>query len=77
MSSNINELNVAFEPYEFYDAVTDDEIYIGSSAQAITTVDFWRIKKFWTVGSLTKMGFPNGNQNFKFVWDDRASYTYS
>jgi len=65
------------EPYILIDGLTGSTRYIGIS---ISTGDVngrvWKIKKEWVVGNVRYMGFPDGNQAYEFVWNDRASYTY-
>ncbi len=59
------------------DEISSTEFYIG---QSDNTNDIykgnWRIKRIWKVGSVWNFGFPNGNQDFIFVWDERDTYTY-
>jgi hypothetical protein len=75
--SNINQISVWIEPYTFTDNASGGTKYFGMSASfPRTDVPVWRIKKEWTVGTVTYMGFPDGNQEFKFIWDCRTSYNY-
>ncbi len=67
---------IMYEPYVFTEESGTTK-YIG------TTISFtngaaavWKIKKEWKVGAITYMGFPDGSQEFKFVWNLRATYTY-
>jgi hypothetical protein len=77
-TSNINEIGVCIEPYVFTDNMSGGTKYTGTSASfANTSIDIWRIKKEWVIGTVTYMGFPDGNQEFKFIWDCRGTYTYS
>lgn len=59
------------------DEVSSTEYYVGESNN---TKDInknnWRIKRIWKVGFVWYMGFPNGNQDYDFVWDDRDTYIY-
>ena len=75
--SNINEINVCIEPYVFTEDITGGTKYIGTSASfPIITAEVWKIKKQWLSGGTCYMGFPNGCQDFKFIWDCRGTYTY-
>jgi hypothetical protein len=76
-TSNINEINVCIEPYIFIDVISGTTKYTGTSA-SFTNINTpnWRIKKEWTCGTVTYMGFPNGSQDFKFIWNCRCTYTY-
>ena len=40
---------------------------------------FWQIKKFIYNGSsqLIDIQWPDGDDDFKYVWDNRVSYSYS
>ena len=59
------------------DEVSDTEFYIGySNNTRYENKGNWRIKRIWKVGSVWNFGFPNGDQNFTFIWDERDSYTY-
>jgi hypothetical protein len=75
-TSNIDEIYLYTEPYVFTDTSGTTK-YIGTSASfADVNAKFWRIKKEWTIGTVTYMGFPNGDQDFKFIWNCRCTYTY-
>lgn len=59
------------------DELSDTEYYVGTSANfSDPAKDNWRIKRIWKVGNVWRFEFPDGNQDFKWVWDDRLSYTY-
>lgn len=76
-TSNMGEINVCIEPYVFIDETSGVTKYTGTSASfSNTDVANWRIKKEWTCGTVTYMGFPSGCQDFKFIWDCRCTYTY-
>jgi hypothetical protein len=76
-STDINVQALNIQPYVFIDA-SGTTIYTGTSisfGDANATV--WRIKKEWKVGSVTYMGYPDGDQGFNFVWNLRTGYSYS
>lgn len=62
-----------------FDPDADTPTYIGcappGTAKAATG---WRIQK-WTYsgGKVTDRQFPGGDPSHQFIWNDRASYTYS
>ena len=60
------------------DEISSTEFYVG---QSINSKDLgkpnWRIRRIWMVGSVWHFGFPNGDQDFKYVWDLRDTYDYS
>lgn len=59
------------------DELSSTEYYIGESDNTRKkTEGNWRIKRIWKVGNVWHFGFPNGNQDYVFVWDDRDTYTY-
>jgi hypothetical protein len=60
------------------DERSSTEYFIGNSKNGVnTSKPIWRIKKIWKIGSVWHFGFPNGNEDFTFVWDNRSSsYTY-
>jgi hypothetical protein len=66
------------------DELTSTEYYIGISwNRADQSKPTWRIKRIWKVGTVWHFGFPQpdpkqgGNQEFKWIWDDRYSYSYA
>ena len=68
----------AIERPMLVDEVSKTEFYIGTSKNTkLTTEANWRIKRIWQVGSVWYFGFPDGDQNFSWVWEDRDTYTYS
>ena len=59
------------------DELSSTEYYLGTSKNfSDPAAANWRIKRIWKVGSVWKFEFPDGNQNFKWVWDERLSYLY-
>jgi len=65
------------EPRKLIDEVTQENFYLGVSNNGNNTSrPIWLIKRIWKVGSVWNIGFPNGRQEFKFVWNDRYSYDY-
>ena len=75
---NMNDgVQYNFNPATLIDEVSSDEIYIGNSSGGKDgNASNWLIKKIWKDGTIWNIGFPNGDQSFKFIWNDRASYTY-
>jgi len=66
------------------DELTSTEYYIGISwNRADQSKPTWRIKRIWKIGTVWHFGFPledpkhDGNQEFKWVWDNRYGYTYA
>ena len=76
MEDGINYNEPTYEPYQIFDVVSDDVFYIGISGQGNTSSATWKIKKFWTINGITKMGFPDGSQDSIFKWNNRTNYTY-
>ena len=57
--------------------MSDTEFYIGTSIQFNDkSKPMWRIKRIWKIGNVWNFGYPNGEQDFKFIWDDRFTYIY-
>lgn len=55
-------------------------IYVGNAQPGIASSDGgWRIKKFTNnaSGQPTASQYPSGSPAFNFIWDNRATYTYS
>jgi len=75
-ASDINGQAIDMQPYVLVDT-SGTTTYIGTSVTFNNeAAAIWRIKKEWTVGTTKYSGFPNGNQDFKFAWSSKASYTY-
>jgi len=80
MAYNLDDINVqdhVRDPIMLVEELNSTEYYIGISK------DFkdpskanWRIKRVFKVGTVWKFEFPFGDQRFKYVWDDRLTYTY-
>jgi hypothetical protein len=70
-----NEYN--FEPSMIIDEVSTEEYYIGTTNNSKREfASNWKIKKAWKIGTLWHFGFPNGDQAYKYVWNDRFDYHY-
>jgi len=79
--ADITEFNNNFQTTEtttLIDEVSATEYYIGVSDNGkFTNKAVWRIKKIKKTGNVWDVTlFPNGNQSYEFVWNDRTSYTY-
>ena len=72
---NVQHHNI--DPYVLVDEMSNTEIYIGTSRTFNDrSGNIWRIKRYWKIGNVWFSGFPNGNQDFMYKWDDRLSYSY-
>jgi len=74
--SNVQSPNI--EPITLIDEVSSEEFYIGTSINGgNTSKATWRIKKIWKDVTVWKVEFPDGDQSYNYVWDDRIStYIY-
>lgn len=60
------------------DPVDFTTTYIGESKPGTaTSTALWRIKKIFVSGTATSITFPNGSDDFSYIWDNRASLSYS
>jgi len=60
------------------DDATSTVTYVGDAAINLAeSSPNWRIKKLETVGTVLKITWADGNENFDNIWTDRASLTYS
>lgn len=76
-NSDINVQSIFIEPYILVDEPSTTEIYVGTSKSfSDQSKSNWKIKRIIKIGSVWKFQFPDGDQDFNFVWDDRFSYTY-
>lgn len=74
---NIGEIPTNKEPYVLTDVVDDTLIYIGTSQKGNQPkLNCWKIKKVWRSGNIWQMGFPNKDQSFSFIWNERGGYDY-
>lgn len=65
-------------PTVLVDEASSIEIYVGiSKSFKDTNKPLWQIKKIWQDGTVWKMEFPNGDQGFKFIWNNRNNGTYT
>jgi hypothetical protein len=75
---DINVQQHNYDPIMVVDESSSTEYYVGVSISSTNQgAANWKIKRIWKIGNVWKFGFPNGDQKFKFVWDDRYGYTYS
>ena len=59
------------------DEASSTVTYIGESAPGVAeSAAAWRIKRMTTSGSVLKIDWADGNENYDNVWTDRASLTY-
>ena len=74
-NSNVQYQNI--EPIRLIDEGTT-EFYIGTSTNGSDIYRAtWQIKKILKTGNVWAVTlFPDGDQEFKYIWDDRASYTF-
>lgn len=60
------------------DKVDDNTIYVGKAQVGSKESEAkWQIKKIVISGTLTKIAFAGGSDDFVNVWDSRTTYTYS
>jgi len=66
------------DPIMLVDEMSATEYYVGVSDRfKDPSKPYWRIKRIWKIGSVWHFGFPNGRQDYKYIWDERLSYTYT
>ena len=77
-NTDINVQLQNIEPITLIDEQSSEEYYIGVSTNGRdTSKPYWRIKKIWKDDTVWKIEFPNGDQSYTFIWDDRiGAYTY-
>lgn len=78
--SNFNENSINYTPImpnTIIDEVSSEEYYIGKSINGkTTTASVWQIEKISKNGTIWNFEFPEGSQEYKFAWSERATYTY-
>jgi hypothetical protein len=77
-NTDFNIQSFTIEPITLIDEVSSEEFYIGTSINGRNTSKAtWRIKKIWKDVTVWKVEFPDGDQSYKYIWDNRLSgYTY-
>jgi len=74
-NDNIKIYNL--EPYVLISGLTGTTRYTGISINnGDATKPTWRIKKEWQIGNAQYMGFPNGDQSYIFIWNNKGTYNY-
>lgn len=76
-----SDLNIQFQPQEPVTLVHEystTEYYVGVSTNGRdTSKATWQIKKISKSGDVWNLNkFPNGDQSFKYIWDERLTYIY-
>lgn len=78
LENNMNENPINYSPTKLIDEVSDSEYYIGISDNGNTkSASTWEIQKCIKTGTIWEFLYPDGDQGFSYVWNDRTSYTYS
>jgi hypothetical protein len=76
--TELNYQSYNVEPAQIIDELSATEYYVGQSINGSdAAASTWKIKRIWKVSTIWHIGFPNGDQDFKYVWDNRFTYTYS
>lgn len=59
------------------DEVSDTLFYLGWAELATAEGDpLWKIRRIQLVGTVWEQKYVNGNEFYRNVWNDRASYIY-
>lgn len=77
-NTDINARSYNFEPAILIHELSESEIYVGvSNNGGNVTASTWQIKKSVKIGDIWKINlFPDGDQSFSYVWNNRLTYTY-
>jgi len=76
-TSDINGQSYCIEMPKLVDILSSTEMYLGDSNNGSnTSTPVWRIKKIWQDGTTWKFEFPDGNQDYIHVWDNRLACNY-
>jgi hypothetical protein len=77
-SSDNSVQSIFIEPVVLVDELSSTEFYIGTSRSfGDVQTSNWKIKKIYKSGSVWKTGYPDGDQGFTYIWNDRLTYSYS
>jgi hypothetical protein len=59
------------------DEVSKSLFYLGwAELDTLTSETYWKIRRIQQVGSVWEQKYVNGNEFYRYIWDDRASYAY-
>jgi hypothetical protein len=59
------------------DEVSDTLFYLGWAELATPTSEpLWKIRRIQQVGTVWEQKYVNGEEFYRYVWDDRSSYDY-
>lgn len=73
----MNTQDYVREPFTLIDEKSETEFFIGVSVEfKDKSKPMWRIKRIWKTGNIWNFGFPDGNQDYKFIWNNRETYNY-
>jgi len=76
-NSNINLQAINIEPHILILELSSTEYYIGTSKSfSDPAKSNWRIKRIVRISGVWNFQYPNGDQDFKFIWDDKLLYSY-
>jgi hypothetical protein len=69
---------ISYEPYKLMDEVSSQLFYIGTSNYGnVADSAVWKIKKIEKIGNVwTLAAYPDGNQEYKYIWNNRENYNY-
>ena len=60
------------------DDVSSSLTYVGKAmVGTLTSLPMWQIQRLLTSGTVLAIEWPDGSADSNFIWDDRATYTYS
>ena len=67
-----------YESTRIIDEIATTEYYIGvSNNSANTSASTWKIKRVLKFNNRTwTFTYPDGSQEFEWVWNDRLTYSY-
>ena len=70
-------MSIEYEPIKIIDSNDPNDIFVGSSVNGNDrNKPFWRIKRIININGIWYTQFPDGIQDYSYVWDNRLSYTY-
>lgn len=59
------------------DEVSDSLFYLGwAELDTLESETLWKIRRIQQVGTVWEQKYVNGNEFYRYVWNDRASYAY-
>lgn len=74
---NYNKMPAQYKEREIVEEVSETLFYIGKCKTFCNpNMQGWQIQKIVKVDNSWMFQFPNGSQEYNYIWDERGTYAY-